>query len=100
MKTSLQNKTILVTGASDGIGKQTALELAQMGARMLVHGRSIEKVKAACEEIAEISANDNLGVYVADFSSLQQVKMLAEQIIEKEKALHVLVNNAGVFLPQ
>ncbi len=93
-------KTILVTGSTDGIGKQTALELAMRGHRVLLHGRNAHKGKEVLEEIRSKSGNQQVQLSIADFSSLSQVRKLAEQIKERFDKLDVLLNNAGVFMTQ
>ena len=93
----MMNKTILVTGATDGIGKQTALELAGMGARVLVHGRNKEKGVRVLDELNRETCNENLSLYLADFSSLADVRRMADEIRREQSELHVLVNNAGNF---
>ncbi|MGE5680191.1 MAG: SDR family oxidoreductase [Bacillota bacterium] len=90
-------KTILITGATDGIGKQTALELAGKGAEVLIHGRSPEKAQKAAIEIIDKTGNDKVKVYVADFSSLEDVRRMSEEIRRDHNYLDVLINNAGVY---
>ena len=92
-------KTILITGATDGIGKQTAKILVQQGARVLIHGQSALNVQSTLKEITQEYPQAELDGYVADFSSLQAVRELAEQIQTKEPALQVLINNAGTYSP-
>ena len=94
----MKEKTILVTGSTDGIGKQTALELARMGAKVIIHGRDLQRLQTTREEIIKKSGNENIDSLLADFSSLAQVKQMAVDILEKYTRLDVLVNNAGVFL--
>jgi NAD(P)-dependent dehydrogenase (short-subunit alcohol dehydrogenase family) len=93
----MKDKTILVTGATDGIGRQTALDLARMGARVLVHGRSKEKGIRALDELNRETCNEKLALYVADFSSLADVRRMADEIKREQSQLHVLINNAGSF---
>jgi len=93
----MKNKTILVTGATDGIGKQTALELVRTGARVLIHGRDKEKGARVLSELNHASCNENLALYIADFSSLADVRRMSEEIKREQSELHVLVNNAGNF---
>jgi len=93
----MENKTVLVTGGTDGIGKETALQLARMGARVLVHGRDKEKGVQAMDDINRETCNEKVGLYYADFSSLADVKRMAEDIKREHTELHVLVNNAGNF---
>jgi len=94
----VKEKTILVTGSTDGIGKQTALELARMGANVIIHGRDPQRLQATREELIRISGNNNIDSLLADFSSLAQVIQMADEILAKYMQLDVLVNNAGVFL--
>lgn len=89
-------KTVLVTGSTDGIGRQTALQLADLGARVIVHGRSAPRVQ---ELVATIRQRDAPAEgFVADLASLPQVRRLAEEVLEAAPHLHVLINNAGVYL--
>ncbi len=96
----MRDKTVLVTGATDGIGKQTALELARMGAQVLVHGRNDARAEAAAQDIRRASANDRVASVVADFASLQQVREMAGQILAEYERLDVLIHNAGVFMAE
>jgi NAD(P)-dependent dehydrogenase (short-subunit alcohol dehydrogenase family) len=87
--------TYLVTGATDGIGKATALALAHTSSCVIIHGRDPDKTNATLEELKQLTANPNLHTVLADFSSLQQVAALADQIAGEFPELNVLVNNAG-----
>ena len=89
--------TVLVTGATDGLGKRVALELAQRGATVLVHGRSRERCEAVLEEVQRGTGSEGAHYYLADLSSLSAVRGLAEQILSEHDRLDVLVNNAGVI---
>lgn len=89
---------ILVTGATDGIGKQTAIMLAERGARVIVHGRSPERTAAAAEDVARSAGTPWVGQASADLSSLAEIHGMAEQILATYDRLDVLVNNAGVFM--
>ena len=88
--------TVLVTGATDGLGKAVSVELARAGATVLVHGRSPERAEAAAAEIRTASGNGLLRTCAGDLASLAQVRSLAEAILEREPRLDVLVNNAGI----
>ena len=92
----LQGKTILVTGATDGIGMQTALDLAQMGASVIVHGRDSSRGASAVEMIRRETGRDSVTFERTDFASLRQVRALAEAVRAKYPRLDVLINNAGV----
>lgn len=90
-------KHILITGSTDGIGKLAAIELAQQGHAVYVHGRSAEKVECVIAEVKAESGNDNVRGFVADLSVLSNVNTLAEQISQQLPKLDVLINNAGIF---
>ena len=92
---SMSGKTCIVTGANSGIGKETALGLAQMGARVVMVCRNAEKGEAALEEIRRESRSSPVDLLIADMSSQASVRALAEQIQRNYPHLDVLVNNAG-----
>ena len=94
----MKNKIVLITGSTDGIGKETALQLAQRGATVIVHGRSVERCQAACDDIRRATGNSNVDFVVADLSSQRQVRRMAAEIQERTDGLQVLINNAGVIL--
>jgi retinol dehydrogenase-12 len=87
--------TYLITGATDGIGKATALALAKAGATVVIHGRDPAKTAAALEDIAAATDNDKLHTVLADFASLEQVAGLAAEVSSRFPQLNVLINNAG-----
>jgi NAD(P)-dependent dehydrogenase (short-subunit alcohol dehydrogenase family) len=91
----MESKIILVTGASDGIGKETAKTLARQGHSVIVHGRNAQKTQAVYEEIKAETGNNNIDMFVADFLSLVEVKRFSDKIKQKYDHLDVLVNNAG-----
>lgn len=93
----MQNKTILITGSTDGIGRQTALDLANENAKVILHGRSIEKCEDAIEWINTKSKNVSLDYVVGDLASIQGTKQLAEEVKGKHPDLNVLLNNAGIY---
>ena len=90
--------TVLITGATDGLGRRVARDLAASGAAtVLVHGRDKERAETTAREIREETNNDKLRYYLADFSSLGEVRRLAEEVRADHDRLDVLINNAGVF---
>ncbi|RAJ11938.1 SDR family NAD(P)-dependent oxidoreductase [Olleya aquimaris] len=91
------HKHILITGSTDGIGKLTALKLAEEGHFIYIHGRSEAKLNQVISEIKEASSNDNVKGFVADFSDLDAVKLMAEQVKKEIPKLDVLINNAGIL---
>jgi NAD(P)-dependent dehydrogenase (short-subunit alcohol dehydrogenase family) len=96
----LDNKTILITGSTDGIGKETALELAQNGHQVILHGRDRQRLQQAKDEIERISGHPVAKTILADFNSLANVKVMADQILQEVPHLDVLINNAGLYLKE
>ncbi|MBD0294686.1 MAG: SDR family NAD(P)-dependent oxidoreductase [Flavisolibacter sp.] len=92
---ALKDKTILITGATDGLGKEVAKKAAQAGAKVLLHGRNPEKGKQVMQEIKS-AGNENIFYYNANFASLQAVKEMSEAIIRDHEHVHVLINNAAI----
>jgi NAD(P)-dependent dehydrogenase (short-subunit alcohol dehydrogenase family) len=93
---NLANKTVLVTGSTDGVGKLVAQRLAAAGAHVLLHGRSREKGQRTLAEIRAATGSDRLEFHLADLSSLIEVRGLAEMVAARHEKLHLLVNNAGI----
>jgi NAD(P)-dependent dehydrogenase (short-subunit alcohol dehydrogenase family) len=89
--TSLDGKVILVTGATDGLGRALSAELARDGATVLVHGRDRGRIS---DTVAELGGG--VRAYQADLSDLSQVRALADEVLANEPRLDVLVNNAGI----
>ncbi|MGC8654496.1 MAG: SDR family oxidoreductase [Candidatus Kryptoniota bacterium] len=96
MKSDLNGKTVLITGSTDGLGKIVALRLARRGASVLLHGRNQIKGERVMEEVKSSADTDRVEYYNADFSSLREVKEMADRIIANHSALHLLINNAAV----
>jgi NAD(P)-dependent dehydrogenase (short-subunit alcohol dehydrogenase family) len=89
----------LITGATDGVGKSTALQLAQRGFRVVLVARSASKAEAVQRELAQ-ATGEKVDFLTADLASLRQVRELGQRFRERYGALDVLINNAGVFLPE
>src|SRR5713101_7920780 len=100
LSVGMPGRVCLVTGGNSGIGKETALGLAKLGARVVIVSRDNEKGEAAVSEIKRKSGNENVDLLVADLSSIESVRELARRFLEKYSKLHVLVNNAGIYLPK
>ncbi|MCS4538977.1 MAG: SDR family oxidoreductase [Thaumarchaeota archaeon] len=94
----MDGKTCIVTGSSSGIGKATALGLAKAGASVILVCRGQEKGEAAMNEIIQKSGNQKVSLMIADLSSQNAIRKLANDLTTNHDKLHVLVNNAGVFL--
>ncbi|MFF0628415.1 SDR family NAD(P)-dependent oxidoreductase [Streptomyces sp. NPDC004296] len=98
----LSSRTVLVTGATSGIGFETARRLAERGATVLVHGRTAEEAQAATDRLiatAGIHASQ-LCAFSADFTALEEVEAMARRIIAEHPRLDVLVNNAAIAAPE
>jgi NAD(P)-dependent dehydrogenase (short-subunit alcohol dehydrogenase family) len=95
----MQQKTVLVTGANQGIGKASALALARQGAGITIVSRSEERGRSACADIEAACASAHVDLIVADLSSQAEVKRVAAEFKSRHARLDVLVNNAGVFVP-
>jgi NAD(P)-dependent dehydrogenase (short-subunit alcohol dehydrogenase family) len=92
----LDQQTILITGATDGLGRALAGELADFGATVLVHGRDERRGRETVRAIVDASGNGNVHWLRADLASLDEVRGLADQIIAEYRELDCLVNNAGI----
>ena len=95
--TNLENKIMLVTGATAGIGEATALELARQGATVVGVGRNPQKCAAVSERIQRETGNARVEFLVADLSLVAEVRRVAQVFQAKYARLDVLVNNAGAF---
>jgi NAD(P)-dependent dehydrogenase (short-subunit alcohol dehydrogenase family) len=95
-ESSLAEQTILVTGATDGLGRALTAELAGAGATVLVHGRDDRRGAETVDEIRTRTGNERLHWYRADLASLDEVRRLADRVSSDHKRLDVLVNNAGI----
>src|SRR3954469_7950861 len=92
----MDDRTALVTGATDGLGHAVARELAADGWTVLLHGRDETRGQAALEDIRARTGKDALRLYLADLSSLDEVAALAAAVRAGEERVDVLVNNAGI----
>lgn len=90
-------KTILVTGATDGIGLETAKMLFSMGHHVLIHGRNSKKLEQVENILSALHRGGSAESYVADLSRMSDVEALAKSIADKNDTIDVLINNAGVF---
>lgn len=91
----MEGKTVLITGANSGIGKETVRELAKKGARVIMACRNLISANTARDEIANDSGNQSIVCMKLDLSSMQSVREFAKDFINKESRLDVLIHNAG-----
>ncbi len=94
----MKGKTCLITGGNSGIGRATALELAKTGATVVIVSRNKEKGEAALTQVIAKSENPNVELMLADMSSQDSIRRLASDFKARHEKLHLLVNNAGVYL--
>lgn len=96
----MRGKVCLVTGGTNGIGKSTARKLARMGATVVIVGRDVLKTSEVVQEIRAASRSHAVESLLADLSSAQEVRWLADKFKRRYSSLHVLINNAGAFFPR
>ena len=96
----LQDKVVVITGATSGIGKQVATEMAHGGARLRLVARNPEKVAKLQSELSSKTGNQDIDFYIADLSLIKNVVRVADEILEGEPAIDVLVNNAVILPPK
>jgi NAD(P)-dependent dehydrogenase (short-subunit alcohol dehydrogenase family) len=94
---TLAGRVCLVTGGTSGIGKATALGLAELGANVIVVCRDLQKGEAVRGEIEAVTGSGSIDVLVTDLSSQDSIHNLADEVAGKYDTLHVLINNAGVY---
>ena len=90
-------KTILITGATDGIGKHLSKKLASEGHQVILHGRNPQKLELSLQEVRSVSLRGKVSSYLADFSKLDDVYRFAEEIKKDFQSIDVLFNNAGLY---
>src|SRR5690606_28931302 len=90
-----KQRTVFITGATSGIGKETAIALAKQNYRVVIHGRNKEKTTGVCEEIKRLSGNDKIDYIIGDLFLMSEVRKVAQTYIERYEHLDILINNAG-----
>lgn len=91
----MRGKTVLITGATNGIGRVTALEIAKMGAHVVIVGRNASKTQAAASEIKATTKNNAVDTLIGDLSSMADVRRVADEFKRGYQRLDALINNAG-----
>lgn len=94
---SPSERTILITGATNGIGKAAAQAIAAQGNRVAIVGRNAAKTEAAAAELRQTSGNPAVDFLLADLSSMAEVRRLAAEFTARYERVDVLINNAGAF---
>ncbi|MGB9800371.1 MAG: SDR family oxidoreductase [Thermanaerothrix sp.] len=93
----INGKTVLITGATDGIGKVTARELAKQGAQVVIVGRNPEKTARVAEELRQVGNPAMVDYLVADLASQASIRQMVATFRQRYDQLHVLINNAGAY---
>ncbi|VDI74279.1 retinol dehydrogenase 12 [Mytilus galloprovincialis] len=96
-KRRIDGKTVIITGGNTGIGKETAIDLAKRGAKVIIACRDITRGNNAVDDIKRLSGSTNVSVIQLDLASLKSVRKFTEEIHKTEKRLDILINNAGVM---
>ena len=94
----MNGKVVMITGANSGIGKETAIELAKMGANIVMVCRSRERGEKALEKIKEMANSEKIELLIADLADQSSIRKMVERFKKSHDKLHVLINNAGVML--
>ena len=96
-KELLDGKTVIITGANTGIGKQTAIDLAKRNAKVIIACRSVERGKQAEKDIRNLSKNENVHFRLLDLASFASIRKFCSEVLAEEPRLDILINNAGIM---
>lgn len=96
----MKDKVILITGSTDGIGKEAAIKFVEMGVHVIIHGRNQKKAEMIMNEIEKKTNLHNMSTLYADLASIDQIATMVDDIYKKFDQLDVLINNAGIYRPQ
>jgi NAD(P)-dependent dehydrogenase (short-subunit alcohol dehydrogenase family) len=94
----LKNKTVLITGSTDGIGRQCAIDAAKEGACVIVHGREKDRLNQTILDIKNITQSESIYGTLADFTCMSRVKAMANEIKKQYEAIDILINNAAELI--
>ena len=97
-KARLDGKTVIITGGNTGIGKETAIDLASRGAKVIIGCRSRVRGEKALIDIKKESGSENVYLKIIDLSSFKSVREFAKDVLDSEDRLDILINNAGIFM--
>ena len=93
----LDGKTVIITGANTGIGKETAIDLAKRNAKVIITCRSIERGEQAERDIRRLSKNENVHFKLLDLASFASIKTFCSEVLAEEPRIDILINNAGIM---
>ncbi|MEC9333359.1 MAG: SDR family oxidoreductase, partial [Candidatus Thermoplasmatota archaeon] len=93
----MNGRTCLITGATDGIGKETAIGMAKNGYNLILIGRNEEKGKKVCDEIRKIADSIDIDFFTADLILMKEVSRVADEVCQKYDRIDVLINNVGAY---
>lgn len=93
----MKGLVVLVTGSTDGIGRQTAIDLAKRGAHVVIHGRNQHRAEAAFEEVVAGSGSSDLAMVSGDLASPDGTRSISDAVHARYDRIDVLINNAGVY---
>src|ERR1041384_2381390 len=96
----MEKPVCLITGATEGVGKATAQALARKGFTVVLAARSLAKAETTRREIAATSGAKDIDIIIGDLSSLEQVRQMAEALQRRHPRLDLLINNAGIMMPE
>jgi NAD(P)-dependent dehydrogenase (short-subunit alcohol dehydrogenase family) len=94
---TMKGRTVVVTGATSGLGLAASRSLAERGARVVLVGRNPDKAERARKDVIAAGGNENVTVQLADLGLMSEVRKLAARLLESEPVIHVLVNNAALL---
>jgi NAD(P)-dependent dehydrogenase (short-subunit alcohol dehydrogenase family) len=97
---SLNGRNILITGSTDGIGLETAIQLSRMGANIILHGRTPQRCQQAALAINKVAGTGTVEMVTADLSTSDAVRRLGAEVLAKVERLDALINNAGVYMSE
>ena len=96
-KELLDGKTVIITGANTGIGKETAIDLAKRNAKVIIACRNVERGEKAERDVRSLSKNENVHFKLLDLASFSSIRKFCSEVLAEEPRLDILINNAGIM---